>query len=163
MIHYLIGDATCPTGPQEQPKIIAHIVNDKGGWGAGFVLALSKKWKEPEEEYRNWAADTKPLPLGYVQFVYPENHKLAIANMVAQHGYGTALQPPIRYQALRKCLYAVNLIAKQYGATVHMPRIGCGLAGGTWDEVSKIIEEEMPDLEVFVYDLATTASLTFLT
>lgn len=40
-IHYVTGDATEPIGEGE--KIIAHICNDQGGWGAGFVLALSKK------------------------------------------------------------------------------------------------------------------------
>ena len=37
MIHYVTGDATDP--PHRQ-AIIAHIVNDCGAWGAGFVLAL---------------------------------------------------------------------------------------------------------------------------
>ena len=48
-INYVIGDATAPQG--EGNKIICHICNDVGGWGAGFVMALSKKWKQPVEEY----------------------------------------------------------------------------------------------------------------
>ncbi|MBV8077676.1 MAG: Appr-1-p processing protein, partial [Planctomycetaceae bacterium] len=37
-IRYLRGDATQPqaTGP----RIIAHLCNDQGGWGQGFVAAL---------------------------------------------------------------------------------------------------------------------------
>lgn len=35
-IHYVKGDATCPMTPGT--KIIAHICNDRGGWGKGFVL-----------------------------------------------------------------------------------------------------------------------------
>ena len=36
-----------------------------------------------------------------------------------------------------------------------MPRIGCGLAGGDWNKVEKIINETLIDkgIEVYVYDL----------
>jgi O-acetyl-ADP-ribose deacetylase (regulator of RNase III) len=47
-INYIKGDATAPISKGE--KIICHICNDIGGWGKGFVLAISKRWKEPEEE-----------------------------------------------------------------------------------------------------------------
>ena len=46
-IKYVIGDATQPVGEGE--KLILHIVNDSNRWGAGFVLSLSKRWKEPEK------------------------------------------------------------------------------------------------------------------
>lgn len=38
---YLKGDATCPQA--KGVKIICHVCNDIGGWGKGFVLALSKR------------------------------------------------------------------------------------------------------------------------
>ena len=31
-----------------------------------------------------------------------------------------------------------------------MPRIGCGLAGGRWEQVSKIVEEELVSHGLFV-------------
>jgi hypothetical protein len=34
-----------------------------------------------------------------------------------------------------------------------MPRIGCGLAGGDWSTVEKIINDSLPDIDVYVYDL----------
>lgn len=40
-IHYITGDATIPIG--EGKKIIAHVCNDIGAWGKGFVLPLAKK------------------------------------------------------------------------------------------------------------------------
>ena len=57
MIKYHIGDATKPTS--EGSKFILHICNDRGGWGAGFVLALSKRWKYPELMYRQWHKQNK--------------------------------------------------------------------------------------------------------
>jgi hypothetical protein len=38
-LRLVTGDATTPTG--EGNKIIAHICNDIGGWGKGFVVAIS--------------------------------------------------------------------------------------------------------------------------
>ena len=39
-IKYIIGDATAPK--MDGTKIICHVCNVIGGWGKGFVLALSK-------------------------------------------------------------------------------------------------------------------------
>ena len=44
--------------------------------------------------------------------------------------------------------------ALELSASVHMPRIGCGLTGGEWPEIEKIIDETLcaAGVEVFVYD-----------
>ncbi len=44
------GDATSPQA--KGPKVIAHVCNDVGGWGKGFVLAISRRWPEPERDFR---------------------------------------------------------------------------------------------------------------
>lgn len=91
-----------------------------------------------------------------------EDNGIWVMNMIAQTGYGSKKTqhkgadddgPPIRYDALRKCLQKVAKAARTTQATIHMPRIGCGLAGGSWAEVSKIIEETMGGLDVYVYDV----------
>jgi O-acetyl-ADP-ribose deacetylase (regulator of RNase III) len=77
--------------------------------------------------------------------------------MIAQHDTRPINGvPPIRYDALVLTLAAVAAFASERSATVHMPRIGCGLAGGSWDEVSAIIERELTSkgVQVVVYDLA---------
>lgn len=53
-ITYIKGDATCPQA--KGTKIICHVCNDIGGWGKGFVLAISRRWEQPEAEYRAWHA-----------------------------------------------------------------------------------------------------------
>jgi O-acetyl-ADP-ribose deacetylase (regulator of RNase III) len=159
-INYLTGDATAPV---MRPAVICHVCNDKGDWGKGFVLALSRKWKEPEKEYRLWWLKWHrglPLPstemgfgLGRTQFVRVEDD-IMVANMVAQHGIGVKKGViPLRYTALRECLTdlygSVSQMPKAY--TVHMPRIGCGLAGGDWDEVVGILEDVIT-VDTYVYD-----------
>lgn len=51
--------------------------------------------------------------------------------MIGQHGIYKDSKglPPIRYDAVRQCLKEVALFAIDHKASVHMPRIGCGLAG----------------------------------
>ena len=156
-ITYLNGSATQPTG--DGPKIIAHICNDIGGWGRGFVLAASRDHPKAEIAYRSWYQENpewKDLPfmLGMVQFVNTEKD-IQVANMISQHGiFSKNDRPPIRYLSLVECLTAVAVHAKTYGASVHMPRIGCGLAGGKWEEVEKCIEGTLiyAGIPVFVYD-----------
>jgi O-acetyl-ADP-ribose deacetylase (regulator of RNase III) len=155
-INYVIGDATQP--PEENPAIIVHVCNDIGGWGRGFVMALSKRWKEPEQQYRSWhRGDVADLPfeLGQVQFVQVEP-QIWVANVIGQRDIHPMDDlPPVRYDAIRKGLRRVAQEARERGAMVHMPRIGAGLAGGKWEEIERIVKEELADLDVpvFVYDL----------
>jgi O-acetyl-ADP-ribose deacetylase (regulator of RNase III) len=154
-IEYVTGDATEPHG--DGLKIIAHICNDVGVWGAGFVMALSARWPEPEAAYRAWSAGHQPalyFGLGAVQFVRVAPG-LQVANMVAQQGLGEDGQPAVRYEALAVALSKVAVQAIPLEASVHMPRIGCGLAGGTWEMVEPLITDHlcMWDIPVTVYDI----------
>lgn len=158
-ITYVQGDATRPQGSGQ--KIIAHVCNNVGGWGAGFVLAVSKRWSEPEAQYRDWHRRKDGFELGAVLYVKVEPD-LWVANMLAQVGYGPrgtaqhrTSEPsiPLRYEALETCLSDLRKAAEDHNASVHMPRIGCGLAGGTWDRVEPIIAKTLGEVPVTVYDL----------
>lgn len=155
-ITYLKGDATQPHAKGN--RIIAHVCNDLGGWGKGFVLAISKRWPEPEAAYRAWHKDRSKndFGLGAVQLI-PVEPYIWVANMVAQRGMKAGPSgPPIRYEAVRACLRTLAERAKDLDASVHMPRIVCGLAGGKWEEIEPIITEELTSkgVEVTVYDFA---------
>lgn len=152
-IHYLKGDATNPQS--EGNKIIIHICNDIGGWGKGFVLAISKRWKQPEKDYREWFKSGERFDLGEIQMIQVEKN-IWVCNMIGQHKIITNSNgiPPIRYEAVEKCLEKLALEALKLNAEVHMPRIGCGLAGGKWDVMELIIEKTLVrnSIPVFVYD-----------
>ena len=145
-INYINGDAMNPQGLGN--KIICHICNDINRWGSGFVLAISKKWLSPEADYHSM----KKHVLGDVRLVKVEND-VWIANMIGQHltGKDENGNPPIRYNAVKQALTKVNEMALNMGATLHMPRIGCGLAGGKWDSIEAIIKEVV-SVDVTVYD-----------
>ncbi|WP_171169179.1 macro domain-containing protein [Streptomyces sp. I05A-00742] len=153
-IAYVRGDATTPLG--KGPKVIAHVCNDLGGWGKGFVLALSRRWPEPEQAYRRWHRERagNDFGLGAAQLVRVEPH-IWIANMVGQHGIRTGSKGvPVRYEAIDAALEKVAEQAARIGASVHMPRIGCGLAGGHWERVEPLIRTRLADrgIAVTVYD-----------
>ena len=152
---YHTGDATRPIGVGS--KILVHVCNDIGAWGRGFVVALSRCWPEPEQHYRAWhrGGDSVPFELGQVQFV-PVSESIVVANLVGQHGIRSSdSSPPVRYEAIRAGLQRVATHAQSVNASIHMPRIGCGLAGGSWGVVESIVREELAakGIVVIVYDL----------
>ncbi|MFD3817531.1 macro domain-containing protein [Streptomyces rubiginosohelvolus] len=153
-ITYVRGDATAPQG--KGVKLIVHVCNDLGGWGKGFVLALSRRWPEPEAAYRRWHRRRagNDFVLGAAQFVQVGPY-LWVANLVGQRGMRTGSKGvPVRYEAIDTALGTVAARAGELGASVHMPRIGCGLAGGTWSRIEPLIERRLisAGLSVTVYD-----------
>ncbi|MEV0738387.1 macro domain-containing protein [Streptomyces sp. NPDC050549] len=153
-INYVRGDATVPS--VKGVKVIAHVCNDIGGWGKGFVLAVSRRWPEPEKEYRAWhrARAANDFGLGAVQFVQVERY-IWVANMIGQRGTRTGSKGvPVRYEAIDTALGLLAERAAELGASVHMPRIGCGLAGGKWSRVEPLVTERLVrrGIAVTVYD-----------
>jgi O-acetyl-ADP-ribose deacetylase (regulator of RNase III) len=154
-LRFVEGDATAPSAAGN--KIVAHVCNDIGGWGAGFVLAVSRRWPGPEADYRSWhaARATNDFRLGAVRLVAVDSN-VWVANMVAQRDIRRrAGVPPIRYDAVEACLVALSSRARDLEASVHMPRIGCGLAGGTWDRIEPLVRRALVEggVDVTVYDL----------
>ena len=131
------GDATEPIG--EGIKIIPHVCNDKGRFGAGFVLALDKKWPGVKETYRDMFERAKG-GLGEVSAEKVEDD-IYVVNMIAQHGTGE-YGKPIRYGALAFCMEKVGMLVKKFkDASIHCPKFGSGLSGGDWNFILELIEE----------------------
>ncbi|MFI7498718.1 macro domain-containing protein [Streptomyces sp. NPDC049687] len=153
-ITYVRGDATVPS--VKGTKVIAHVCNDIGGWGKGFVLALSRRWPEPEAAYRAWHREraSNDFGLGAVQLVQVKPD-VWVANMVGQRGIRTGSKGvPVRYEAIDTALGRLADRVVELDASVHMPRIGCGLAGGKWSRVEPLIIERLVrrGISVRVYD-----------
>jgi hypothetical protein len=143
------GDATEPVASGR--KIIAHITNNLGGWGSGFVVPLGSKYPQSKAMYQrwatsgrhvsdNWLTDFPPFTLGQTQFVVC-TPSIVVANMTAQDGYPSKDNPhPCNLGATTQCLATVFEYARLHRASVHMPEIGCGLGGATWDEIENCIQ-----------------------
>jgi O-acetyl-ADP-ribose deacetylase (regulator of RNase III) len=153
-ITYIKGDATAPQ--TKGVKIIAHICNNIGGWGKGFVLAVSRRWSSPEKEYRKWHRERakNDFDLGAIQLIQVEKY-IFVANMLGQQGIKRGSKGvPIRYEAVNECLQKLSEQALELNASVHMPRIGCGLAGGKWDKIEPLIQTNLIDknIKTIIYD-----------
>lgn len=151
---FVHGDATEPRGHGR--RLIAHVVNDSTpNWGAGFAKQVGATWNFVQHEFRQWAAESeRNLSLGKTH-VADVSQDLSIVHMIAQRGYGPSVRPRIRYSALRECLEKVAELAQMWNATVHMPRIGSGQAGGHWNIIQELIEDSLiwKGVEVTIYDL----------
>ncbi|GAA4967899.1 macro domain-containing protein [Actinoplanes utahensis] len=151
------GDATSPQA--KGPKVIAHVCNDIGAWGKGFVEAVSRRWPEPERAFRRWHRERagNDFGLGATQIVQVQAD-IWVVNMIGQRGIRTARSrnnaAPVRYEAIEKCLHALAGHALALHASVHMPRIGCGLAGGRWERIEPMIVAALCDRDIptTVYD-----------
>jgi hypothetical protein len=155
MVRYVRGDATKPRG--ERPGIVAQVVNDAtANWGgAGFASAVRRTWPAAQTDFRDWARERGGrLTLGTSR-LSSVSERVQVFSMIAQRGYGASSKPRIRYEALEKCLLELGTIAARTHCIVHVPRIGAGQAGGSWDVVHDMILECVcsQGVEVVVYDL----------
>lgn len=131
-----------------EPVIIAHVVSDSArSWSRrGVANRLSTALPNTAQTFRAWAiADASNLRLGNTHSVTREldGETLVVISMVAQEGFGPRWESRLRYDALKVCLQRVADIALSMKATVHLPRIGSGQAGGRWDYVERLISSEL--------------------
>lgn len=153
-IEYLKGSVLEPRGSGQ--RIIAHVVNNRTlNWGGhGVASAMKRKWPSLQADYNEWGRQRKlSRALGEVCFSRVETD-LTVASMVAQVGYGDSAAPRLRYAALRSCLAQVLHHANKSRASLHIPRVGCGQAGGNWDVVRDLIASTFStaNIPVTVYD-----------
>lgn len=156
-IKYVPGDVTKPIKDGKEAYIV-HCCNDIGGWGSGVVLAISARW--PETAYRLWAvnSDTQevvpPFQLGSIQVV-PVEEGVNVVNLIGQHKtWAKNGVPPVRYEAIREGLRTLVDTHGNGNMTIHAPRLGAALAGGSWAVIEAILIEECVNrgVNVIVYD-----------
>jgi hypothetical protein len=149
------GDATRPIGDGQ--KILIHIVNSIGSWGSGYVISLSNRWKEPEALYRQKTFENN-IKLGTISIAKVEDNTWVV-NMVAQEGIGLDEHgtPPIRYNALQKCLNSVlDRIEIMDNPSIHVPfKMGADRAGGDWNKIVEMLEKTFckNGIDVIAYNL----------
>lgn len=147
--------------PQEK-VIIAHVVNNLGVAGAGFVIPLSNRFCDWKENYQEWienlnsfsSFDESDSIIGEVGFGYKEGN-ITIADMIGQEGVGFKDGVPIRYDGLFQAMKTVSDVAQLTKARIICPKFGAGLAGGRWPIIEAMIKELWikKDIDVTVYVL----------
>jgi O-acetyl-ADP-ribose deacetylase (regulator of RNase III) len=147
MVVYKTGDVL-----DSQELVIAHGVNCSGGFGSGFAKAVLTRYPQVRDAYHR-RFNGVGWQLGEVQVVsVGDDTGREIANCATQQRYGKPAEGPyVSYPAIRQ---VVQNLVKLYPTGFAMPKIGAGLAGGNWDIISEIINEESGTTEVRVYVLS---------
>lgn len=114
--------------------------------GAGLAKQIATKFPLVKQDYKE-AHKKGEVTLGTTQLVYITT-ELYVANLAGQDNYGTGkLQTD--YDALRKCLSKLPT-----NLPIYIPyNLGCGLAGGDWKKVLKILESELKKHEWYICQL----------
>jgi O-acetyl-ADP-ribose deacetylase (regulator of RNase III) len=148
------GDVLDPRAQGE--KVICQLVNDQARtWGGGVARSTARKYPRAQEAFSSWITTISRLKrLGSVHFVHV-GRSTTIASLVEQQGYGASSSPRIRYTALAECFEKISLYAVEHLASVHMPRIGEGQSGGSWETVAEIVRTVLVNkgISVTVYEL----------
>lgn len=145
----VIGDITLAKGC----NVIVHGCNCKMTMGAGLAPQMAVKFGADVYD-RNYIARVKPFEaLGTIDAFNSTvgNKHITVVNAYTQYNPGRNLD----MIALITCLKDINI--RFEGATVGLPLIGCGIAGGDWNEVREHIKRILIDVNViiFYYDTAT--------
>ena len=125
-------------------QFIAHQVNCQGVMGAGLALQIRQKYPRVYDEYRLYCATTEE-PLGdHVIVSTPDNH--CIINVFGQDSFGTEKRQTDYAALYNGFISAIRHIHSNFSMpdyiqiVIAIPfGIGCGLAGGDWKEVSRIL------------------------
>lgn len=156
-VKYKQGDIFEGINTIDNHKTLIHVCNNKGGWGKGFVLALSKFNRLPEQVFKNSFKNNINCSLGNIQNI-DITKKLTVVNMIAQNGYKSNTNPvPLDYNALDKCMgiIANNIIFMKEATTIIAPKIGTGLAGGNWELIETLLIKNFTEkgIPVTIYEL----------
>lgn len=160
-ITYIEGDA-CNPNKIEGINLLVHCVNDEGVMDGGIALAIKKKWPKVYKAYKELfqePAYKRATAQGQIQIVGVEDD-LFVINLFGQSSIGDLDGfPPIRYGAIEEGFMRLASIISarkdpERQVCLHMPRLGSGLAGGSWSKIEEILYRvfSSSDVLIVVYD-----------
>lgn len=141
---------------------IGHGCNCFNTMGNGIAPLIKTNFPEA------YTADLQTLKgdkgkLGSFTYAFNKQYDLGIFNLYSQYGFWGRNRglPDIDYDALRNALRSMGYTILKFEESeadilkLGLPKIGAGLAGGDWNIISKIIEEELQDhgIDVTIYVL----------
>lgn len=133
-------------------EVLVHGCNCFKTMGAGVALETKKAFPQAyEDDLSTVYGDYNKLGTIGISRISFDPVKIVI-NAYTQYNYGNT-ERMVDYDALRLCMRKIKHNNTLSTRKIGMPKIGCGLAGGDWNVVSKIVEEELGDCDVTVYEL----------
>lgn len=158
MLTYKHGDVL-----ESGADVIAHQVNCFGVMGAGLARQIREKYPHVYEEYHK-LCERNNHHIGMLGVAHwskiDDSHW--IANLFGQHGYGRGevytVMPALKVALMRTVQGCEEWAdAEQRKIRLALPyKLGCGLAGGNWEEIRRMIEEiaKNTDVEIEIWRIA---------
>lgn len=148
-------------------EVIAHGCNCYATMGAGIALTIGKEFPEAKEADENLEIPNGIKRLGKLSYAEIDIDKKTgydlslVFNLYSQYNPG----PDFRIKGFTKALKEMAKVIKkeftyinaqgkkEYSGSdvrIGLPLIGCGIAGGDWNEVSEIVKEVLSGFDVTV-------------
>jgi hypothetical protein len=132
----------------EVEGMIAHQVNCMNAFGSGIAGQMANKWPSTKQTYH----DYPHKKLGEICYAFPTPNVI-VCHCFSQESFGNSAETGgvyTDYPAVQACMDELTYVLE--GMRELDPHInlfipygyGCGLAGGDWSVVSKIIEKHAP-------------------
>ena len=131
--------------------VFCHQCNCFGKMGAGIAKQIASVYPEVKDaDIANFRKNGAYKQLGTILPVKCEDGRICV-NMYSQFHYGRGLQT--NYEKFEDCLRKLAWYLKDYPQkTVGFPYgIGCGLAGGNWNIVEKMLRDFAEKVQNDVY------------
>jgi O-acetyl-ADP-ribose deacetylase (regulator of RNase III) len=131
--------------------VVVHGANCMCTMGAGIAKEIKRIFPLAYiEDCKTKKGDRKKLGTCTFAKCLVGNKIVEIVNAYTQYDYkGNGVK--LNYDALRSCMREIK--EKYSGKKIGMPKIGAGLARGSWEKILPIIEEELENENVTVVEL----------
>jgi O-acetyl-ADP-ribose deacetylase (regulator of RNase III) len=121
--------------------VIVHGCNCFCTMGAGIAKAIKNEFQEAyEADCKTEKGNKDKLGTYSYATIKINGNEITVINAYTQYDYkGPGMKAD--YNAIRSVFK--NIKSNFSGKRIGYPKIGAGLAGGDWDQISKIIDEEL--------------------
>lgn len=118
--------------------VILHQVNCQNAMESGVAKALFTKWPQIKTEYHKaFEKLSKDRLYGQIQRIVI-NENIIVLNSFSQYNYGRDKKVYTNMKYLKENIYKAYKYAKSRNQKLYIPEfVGCGLAGGNWEELMK--------------------------
>lgn len=125
-------------------EVICHQTNCMGAMGAGIASAIRDAYPEAYTAFKARYKSYRSYSLGEIDLVptIRDGFLRCVVNCYGQKDYLPRGVVHTNYAALQRCFDKIKNAFAGKNYTIGFPYgIGCGLAGGDWGVVSRMIEE----------------------
>jgi O-acetyl-ADP-ribose deacetylase (regulator of RNase III) len=136
----------------EDIGVIAHQCNCFNTMNSGVAKAIRLAFPEAySADCETERGDVNKLG----NYSFAKNNYGLIFNLYGQYNYGRDGSHYTQLASLEEALenMAIHLTDIGYKGKVGIPKLGCGLGGASWDQVSKIVARALDNFEVIVYSI----------